>query len=56
MSHLSLTALSDIDNIIISLAQQVKSTESQGRRKFTVGFNCVRTTDDEKKYPHFDAV
>jgi len=23
------------------------------RRKFTVGFDCVRATDDAKEYPHF---
>ena len=23
------------------------------RRKFTVGFDCVRTTNDAEEYPHF---
>ena len=40
-------------NIIHLNSEAIHTELKDRRRKFTVGFDCVRITDDEKEYPHF---
>ena len=39
--------------ILSDITYRFHSFMAQRRRKFTVGFDCVRTTNDAAEYPHF---
>ena len=45
--------LNDYKKIIAQALDEMKKVQGNGRRKFTVGFDCVRTTNDAAEYPHF---